>query len=66
MGRLHGSVGWATDFGSGHDLMVRGFEPCVGSVLTAQSLEAALDSVSPPLSAPPLLMLHVSLSLNNK
>ena len=34
-----------------------------GSVLTAQSLEAALDSASPPLSAPPLLMLCLSLSL---
>ena len=30
--------------------------PASGSVLTAQSLEPALDSVSPPLSAPPMLM----------
>ena len=29
--------------------------PASGSVLTAQSLEPALDSVSPFLSAPPLL-----------
>ena len=36
--------------------------PASGSVLTAQSLEAALDSVSPSLSAPPLLTLSVSLS----
>ena len=28
-GRLGGSVGWATDFGSGHDLAVREFEPRV-------------------------------------
>ena len=38
--------------------------PGPGSVLTAQSLEPASDSVSPPLSAPPSLML--SLSLKNK
>ena len=33
-----------------------------GSVLTAQSLEPALDSVIPSLSTPPLLMLCLSLS----
>ena len=27
---MGGSVGWASDFGSGHDLTVRGFEPHVG------------------------------------
>ena len=37
-----------------------------GSVLTAQSLEPALDSVSPSLSAPPSLVLSLSLSLKNK
>ena len=37
--------------------------PASGSVLTAQSLEPASDSVSPSLSARPLLMLCVSLSL---
>ena len=35
--------------------------PVSGSVLTAQSLEPASDSVSPSLSAPPLLMLCLSL-----
>ena len=40
--------------------------PMLGSVLTAQSLEPASDSVSPSLSAPPLLMLCLSLSLKNK
>ena len=49
MGRLGGSVGRAADFGSGHDLTVREFEPALGSVLTAQSLEPVLDSVSPSL-----------------
>ena len=34
----------------------------LGSVLTAQSLEPAPHSVSPSLSASPLLMLCVSLS----
>ena len=34
--------------------------PTLGSVLTAQSLEPASDSVSPSLSAPPLLMLCLS------
>ena len=41
-----------------------GSSPVSGSVLTAQSLEPVLDSVSPSVSAPPLLAL--SLSLNNK
>ena len=36
-----------------------------GSVLTARSLESALDSVSPSLPFPPL-MLCLSLSLKNK
>ena len=47
-----------------------GLSPASGSVLTAQSLEPALDSVSPSLSVPPPLMLclsvSVSLSLKNK
>ena len=34
--------------------------PASGSVLTAQSLEPASDSVSPSVSAPPPLMLYVS------
>ena len=49
---------WGTDLSSGHDLAVRGFEPRV----TAQSLEPASDSVSPSVSAPPLLMLCLSLA----
>ena len=35
--------------------------PASGSVLTAYSLQPASDSVSPSLSAPPLLMLSLSL-----
>ena len=40
--------------------------PASGSVLTAQSLEPASDSVSPSLSAPPLRVLYFSQSLKNK
>ena len=40
--------------------------PTSVSVLTAGSLEPASDSVSPSLSAPPLLSLSLSLSLKNK
>ena len=42
------------------------WSPGSGSVLTAQSLEPASDSVSPSLSVPPLLMLYLSLSLKHK
>ena len=41
------------DFGSGHDLTVCGFEPCVR--LHGDSTEPAWDSFSLPLSAPTLL-----------
>ena len=41
-----------------------GSSPVSGSVLTAQSLEPALDAVSPSLSAPPLLALCLFLSLS--
>ena len=39
-----------------------GSSPTSGFVLTAQSLEPASDSVSPSLSAPPQLILGLSLS----
>ena len=42
-----------------------GSSPALGSVQTAQSLESASDSVSPSLSAPPLLTLCLSLSKIN-
>ena len=41
-----------------------GSSPASGSVLTARSLEPASDSVSPSLSAPPLLVLCLSLTLS--
>ena len=43
-----------------------GSSPASGSVLMAQSLEPASDSVSPSLSALPLLPLCLSLPLRNK
>ena len=48
------------DFGSGYDLMVCEFEPCIG--LCADIAEPAWDSVTLSLSASLLL----SLSLKNK
>ena len=41
------------DLGSGHDLMVFEFQPLIG--LCTDSVEPAWDSLSPSLSAPPLL-----------
>ena len=42
----------ALDFGSGHDLVVREMEPCLG--LCADSVELAWDALFPlSLSAPP-------------
>ena len=43
-----------------------GSSPASGSVLTAQSLELASESLSPSLSAPPPLTLCLSLSLSQK
>ena len=43
-----------------------GSSPVSGSVLTAQSLEPALVSVSPSLSAPPPLTLCLSQKVNIK
>ena len=43
-----------------------GSSPVSVSVLTTQSLELASDSVSPSFSAPPLVMLCLSVSLKNK
>ena len=64
---LGGSVGWAANFGSGHDLTawrLMSSSPESGSVLTVQSLEPALDSVSSSLSAPPSLIHALSLSVS--
>ena len=50
------------DLSSGHDLTVREFKPSVR--LCADGTERAWDSLL--LSAPPLLVLALSLSLSNK
>ena len=50
------------DLGSGHDLMVRGFEPHVG--LCADCVEPAWDSVSPSLCPSPVRALTLSLKIN--
>ena len=50
----------APGFGSGHDLTVREFEPCIG--LCPGSAEPAWDSLSLSFSAPPALSLSLSLS----
>ena len=59
-GTWRGSVGYVSDFSSGHDLAVCEFEPCIG--LSALSKEPTSDPLSLSLSAPPLLVL----SLKNK
>ena len=45
-------------------LQFMGLSPALGSVLTAQSLEPAWDSVSPSLSTPPSRMFHLSQKMN--
>ena len=69
-GRLGGSVGEASDFSSGHNLAVRGFESCVGLCADSSEPGACLRfcvslSLSLSLSAPPG-SLSVSLSKINK
>ena len=65
LGRLAGSVSWASNFGSGHDLKICEFEPHIGFSADSSEPGAALDSVSPSLSAPPLLVQSLSLSKIN-
>ena len=52
------------DFGSGHDLLVRGIEPLVG--LCADSVEAAWDSVSSSLCPSPAHTLFPPLKINTQ
>ena len=61
---LGGSVGWASDFSQVTISRSVSSSPTSGSGLMAQSLEPASGSVSPFLSAPPPLVL--CLSLKNK
>ena len=61
LGRLGGSVVYVSSFGSGRDLTVSS-SSVSGSMLTAQGLDPASDSVSPSLSAPPPLAVCLSVS----
>ena len=66
-GRLGGSVGWASDFGSGHDLAVRGFEPHVGLWADGSEPGACFRfCVSLALCPSPARALSLSLSLKNE
>ena len=58
-GRLGGSVGSASDFGSGHDLMDVDFKPRVG--LSVVSTEPASDALFPLLYPSPAGSLSLSL-----
>ena len=67
LGRLGGSVGWAADLSSGHDLLVHEFEPRVG--LCADSLEPGACfrfCVSLSLCISPTRTLSLSLKKKNK
>ena len=48
-GHLGGSVGWASDFGSGHDLAVREFEPQVRLCADSSELQILYLLLSLPL-----------------
>ena len=57
-GRLGGSISHASNFGSGHELVVWEFRPRIR--LSAVSIGPTLDPLSPCLSAPPPLTLTLS------
>ena len=64
-GHLGGSFSWASDFGSGHDLAVCGFELRIG--LCGDSSEpGACFGFCLLLSSPPPVVLCLSLSFKNK
>ena len=65
-GCLGGSFGWASDFGSGHDLLLCEFEPWVGLCAGSQLRAWNLFQILCLLFAPPPLALACSLSLKNK
>ena len=65
-GRLGGSVSWASSFGSGHDLMVCRFEPCIGLYADSSEPGACSDSVSLFLCPSPARSRVLSFSLKNK
>ena len=67
LGHLGGSVGWASNFGSGHDLTVCGFEPYIGLYADSSESRACFWScVSLSLCPSPAHALSLPLSLKNK
>ena len=67
LGHLGGSVGWASDFGSGQDLTVRELEPRVGLCAVSSEPGACFRfCVSFSLCPTPALSGSVSLSKINK
>ena len=65
-GRLGGSVSYASDFGSGHDLRVGGFEPRIRLCADSSEPGASSESVSPSLCPFPVSALSPPLSKINK
>ena len=67
MGCLGGSVSWASDFVSGHDLTVDGFEPRIRLCVHSSELGACFGfCVSLPLCSSPAHALSLSPSKINK
>ena len=65
--RLGGSAGYVSDFSSGHDLVVRGFQPRVGLSADSPEPEACFGfCVSLSLCLSPAHALSLSLSKMNK
>ena len=70
-GPLGGSVGWVSDFSSGHDLTVRELEPCIGLCADGSEPGARCGSFVPSLSALPRshtlsnLNTHLLLKMHN-
>ena len=66
MGLLDGSVGEASDFGSGHELIAHGFEPRIGLCADSSGPEASFRFCLPlSLPLPPLSKINKHLK-NNK
>ena len=59
LGRLGGSVGWASDFRSGHDPALCEFEPHVGLCAESSEPGACFGFCVSLFLSPPLLMLSL-------
>ena len=67
LGHLGGSVGWASDFNSGHDLAVFEFEPRIGLYADSSEPGACFGFyVSLSFCSSPTHALSLSVSLSNK